>query len=337
MLSAFGTQLDPPNPPIVIDELNIWSVTGVPSADTSSAATDTIATITDFIDPPSAQQKNGSGNKIYTADSRLLDAVYRDGLLWGSGNDSCLPTGDTLDRSCLQYFEVLTGGASPVVNQDFSFGTKNAYDYYPSVDLDSSDDLISSFSQSSSTEFPSAYVDGRLLGDPVNTLGTPVLFQAGAQTYNGSSWGDYSGAGVDPSDQTSIWVAAEYATNASTGLNWGTSIAEARSPRRLICQPDSDRHRDADCHRNANHHSHCHDYRNCDRHEQRDTDHFRDANSIQQPDRERVRNCQLQPRPSPPPRRQPRRRPRERQPRPAPRLQLRRRLRLRRRRRRSER
>ena len=162
MLSAFGTELDPPNPPIVIDELNIWSVTGVPGTDTGSAATDTIATITDFIDPPSAQQKNGSGNKIDTADSRLLDAVYRDGLLWGSGNDSCLPTGDTLDRSCLQYFEVLTGGASPVVNQDFSFGTKNAYDYYPSVDLDSSDDLISSFSQSSSTEFPSAYVDGRL-------------------------------------------------------------------------------------------------------------------------------------------------------------------------------
>ena len=100
----------------------------------------------------------------------------------GVGQRQCKPSGDTTQRSCLQFFEVLTGGASPVVNQDFSFGTKNFYDYYPSVDLDSSDDLITSFSQSSSTEFPSAFVDGRLAGDPVNTLGTPVLFQAGANS-----------------------------------------------------------------------------------------------------------------------------------------------------------
>ena len=67
---------------------------------------------------------------IDTADQRLLDAVYRDGHLWASGNDQCKPSGDTTQRSCLQYFEVLTGGVSPVVNQDFSFGTKNFFDYY---------------------------------------------------------------------------------------------------------------------------------------------------------------------------------------------------------------
>jgi hypothetical protein len=241
MLSAFGTEIDPPNPPIVLDELDIWSVTGVPGVGLGSSATDTIATVTDFTDPPNAPQKNGTHN-IDTGDSRLLDAVFRDGHLWASGNDACKPSGDTTQRSCLQLFEVLTGGVSPVVNQDFSFGTKKFYDYYPSVDLDSSDDLITSFSQSSSTEFPSAYVDGRLAGDPVNTLGTPVLFQAGAMAYNSNDmsggpfrWGDYSGAGVDPSDQTAIWVAAEYATSATTGLNWGTSIAEAR----VIAAPTS--------------------------------------------------------------------------------------------------
>ncbi|MGC2494460.1 choice-of-anchor D domain-containing protein [Candidatus Binatus sp.] len=228
MLSAFGTEPNPPHPPIVLDELNIWSVTGVPGIGMGSSATDTIATITDFTDPPSALQKSGGGNPIDTGDQRLLDVVFRDGDLWGSGNDACKPSGDTTTRACLQYFEVLTGGVNPVVNQDFSFGTKAAYDYYPSVDLDSSDDLISSFSQSSSTEFASAFVDGRLAGDPVNTLGTPVLFQAGAQAYNGTRWGDYSGAGIDPNDQTAIWVAGEYATGAATGLNWGTWIAEAR-------------------------------------------------------------------------------------------------------------
>ena len=234
MLSAFGTEPNPPGPPLSLDELDIWSVTGVPGVGLGSSATDTIATITDFTDPPNAPQKNGTHN-IDTADSRLLDVVFRDGHLWASGNDACKPSGDTVQRSCLQFFEVLTGSASPVVNQDFSFGTKNAYDYYPSVDLDSADDLITSFSQSSSNEFPSAFVDGRLAGDAKNTLGTPVLFQAGAKSYNSNDtsggpfrWGDYSGAGVDPADETAVWVTAEYATSQSTPLNWGTSIAKAR-------------------------------------------------------------------------------------------------------------
>ena len=234
MLSAFGTEPNPPGPPLSLDELDIWSVIGVPGVGLGSSAKDTIATITDFTDPPNAPQKNGTHN-IDTADSRLLDVVFRDGHLWASGNDACKPSGDTGQRSCLQFFEVLTGGASPVVNQDFSFGTKNFYDYYPSVDLDSADDLITSFSQSSSNEFPSAFVDGRLAGDAKNTLGTPLLFQAGARSYNSNDtsggpfrWGDYSGAGVDPADETAVWVTAEYATSQSTPLNWGTSIAKAR-------------------------------------------------------------------------------------------------------------
>jgi hypothetical protein len=235
MLSAFGTEPNPTGPPTVLDELDIWSLTGVPGVGMGTSAADTIATITDFTDPPSATQKNGGGITIDTGDQRVLDVVFRDGILWGSDTDACKPSGDTTTRACMQFFEVLTGGASPTVNQDFSFGTQNAYDYYPSVDLDSSDDLITSFTQSSSTEFASAFVDGRLSGDTVNTLGTPVLFQAGTKAYNGTRWGDYSGAGVDPNDQTAIWVAAEYATGATTGLNWGTWIAEAR----LLAAPTS--------------------------------------------------------------------------------------------------
>ena len=84
MLSAFGTEPNPPGPPLSLDELDIWSVTGVPGVGLGSSATDTIATITDFTDPPSAPQKNGTHN-IDTADSRLLDVVFRDGHLWAIG------------------------------------------------------------------------------------------------------------------------------------------------------------------------------------------------------------------------------------------------------------
>ena len=82
MLSAFGTET---NPTVTLDELNIWAVTGVPGVDSGSSATDTIVTINDFNDPPSAPQKNGTGTISTPADQRLLDAVFRDGHSVGVG------------------------------------------------------------------------------------------------------------------------------------------------------------------------------------------------------------------------------------------------------------
>ena len=232
---------DPDDTGVAQDHLTVWSVTGVPASMVGggSSVSNTVLPITTFSDPPVAGQEGDSSNPIDTGDARLEEAVYRDGLLWGCGNDTCTPAGDSTARSCMQYVEVLTGGASPILNQDFAFGTKKFHDYYPSIDMDNFDDLITAFTQSSSSEFPSAYVDGRLATDPVNTLGTPVLVQAGAASYNSPNpesdnsnafpWGDYSGAGVDPSDQTAIWVAAEYSGPTSEPTpNWSTWIAEAR-------------------------------------------------------------------------------------------------------------
>lgn len=133
-----------------------------------------------FSDPPVAPQKGNTTNPIDTGDARMENAVFRDGLLWGTGSAACKPPGDSTTRSCLQFLEVLTAGATPTLNQDFIFGTKNLYDYYPSVDLDNFDDIVTSVTQSSSTEFPSAYLDGRLQTDSLDTLGTPVLIRAGA-------------------------------------------------------------------------------------------------------------------------------------------------------------
>ncbi len=221
-----------------------------------------------------------AAHKIDTADSRLLDVVFRDGQLWASGNDSCQPSGDTTQRSCLQFFEVLTGGVSPVVNQDFSFGTKNFFDYYPSVDLDSSDDLITSFSQSSSTEFPSAYVDGRLLGDPVNTLGTPVLFQAGAElqqnVHDGSQMGRLFRRRRRSNRSDCDLGRGGIRNQRDDRSQLGNLDRRGSSPRRLIATATptataTPRHRDANAPR------HCHDYRDSDRHQQRDTDYVGDV------------------------------------------------------------
>jgi hypothetical protein len=206
------------------NSLTIWSLTGVPGVSGTSVAK-TNLTISNLVDPPRARQR-GSNRSIDTGDSRLQDAVFRDGRFWTAATSACRPARDNRTRSCLRYIEVLTQ-STPVLSQDFNFGAKKAYDYYPSVDLDSSDNLITSFTQSSSRKFPSAFIAARLDSDPINTLGTPVLFKAGSAAYRGARWGDYSGAGVDPADESVIWLAAEYSFSA-VNPNWGTWIAEAR-------------------------------------------------------------------------------------------------------------
>jgi len=207
--------------------LTLWKLTGVPDGLTGTKVATTDLTINNLPDPPNAKQKDSTSILIDSGDARLLDAVYRDGKFWTVATTSCTPTGDTAARSCMRFIEVLTGGGVPSVNQDFNFGTKSAHDYYPSVDLDSSDNLITSFSQSSGAEFASAFLSGRLDSDPINTLGTPLLFKGGEATYIGRRWGDYSGAGIDPADQSVIWLVAEYAATGAS-INWGTWIAKAR-------------------------------------------------------------------------------------------------------------
>jgi cell division septation protein DedD len=207
--------------------LKAWSVTGIPGVGGGSSAGKTTRTISALVTPPNAVQQ-GSAVLIDTGDTRMQDAVFRDGQIWVAGDDRCTPSGDISARACLRYIQILTAGLT--VNQDFDFGVNATYHYYPSVDLDSSGSLVTAFSRSSSTEFPSVYINSRLPGDPANTLGTSVLAKAGVASYAGSfmRWGDYSGAGVDPSDESMVWVAGEYSTNA-TGTNWGTWIAQARA------------------------------------------------------------------------------------------------------------
>jgi hypothetical protein len=204
--------------------MTLWSLIGVPGVLGGTQVTTTDLTINILTDPPNAKQR-GSSNPIATGDARLLDAVFRDGKFWTSATSACTPAGDSDARSCMRYIEVLTDSLS--VNQDFDFGAEGSYDYYPSVDLDSSDNLITAFSQSSSIEFASAFLAARFDSDPINTLGTPVLLKLGSEAYKGTRWGDYSGAGIDPSDESVIWLAGEYSATAANP-NWGTWIAEAR-------------------------------------------------------------------------------------------------------------
>ncbi len=206
--------------------IHVFAVDGVPN---SSTVQITSLAINSLIDPPNATQPGGSQPGQFTGDNRLQDAVWQDGSLWVSANSKCTPPGDNSTRDCLRFIEVLTD-PSMEVNQDFDYGTKGTDYYYPAVAIDEAENLVSVFSRSSSTEFPSIYFASRLKSDPRDSMSFPVLIQSGKTNYTSGHhrWGDYSGASIDPSSGSKVWVGGEYATSA-TSLNWGTWIAEVEA------------------------------------------------------------------------------------------------------------
>ncbi len=177
--------------------------------------------------PPNAIQQ-GSTTKIQTNDDRFLSADWRSGTLWVAGNDACLPSGDTVVRSCLRLVQVNATDTGATRLQDFDFGAVSAYAYFPAVATDPTGNLFVSFSGSGVSLNPSAEAISLQVGA---TAFTAVLVAQGRGPYDSTvcrgtnRWGDYSGAAVDPSNPNDIWVASEMAASATNSCYWGTAIA----------------------------------------------------------------------------------------------------------------
>ncbi len=207
--------------------LQLWSINGVPGAGGGLVVTTTALSMsTTLVTPPDAAQA-GSPKLIATNDTRLLNLVYRNGFLWMGGNTGCMPAGDSAVRSCLHFAQVST--ATATVSQEITFGESGEYYYYPAVEIDASNNLVTVFNRSSIGEFASVYTSGRNVTDGAGTFQTPVLLKMGLAAYDPSPyaprWGDYSGAATDPFDGgTSVWVAGQY-TRSDGGADWGTWIA----------------------------------------------------------------------------------------------------------------
>lgn len=227
-----AVQLPPPPDPTV-RSIRVWSVTGVPGVGPGV----TVSTV-DLTPRPMPVPVGGDQPCCFfidTGDNKLLDAVYRTNALWLTANVGCVPSGASSTFTCLKFIKIQrdpTTGALTIA-QDFDFGINGIDHYFAAIQIDSNDSLGAVFSSSSPSEFASVYVSAQAATDPPNFLQSPVLVKGGEDTYDSPSdnrWGDYSGAGVDPVDQTIIWTAGEYARTETDAGNWGTWIAPIRIP-----------------------------------------------------------------------------------------------------------
>jgi len=165
----------------------------------------------------------GSTTNVDTGDGRLLDAVYRNGSLWTC---NCTSYGG---RAVCQFYEI-NPTSPPTLIQSGRVYSSDMWYSYPSISVNSNNDVVMGFSGGSQTQYMSGYFTGRLASDPAGQMAPPTLLKAGEGPYTvvlgdgRNRWGDYSAVKVDPVDDTTFWTIQEYAK--SPANNWGTWVGE---------------------------------------------------------------------------------------------------------------
>jgi hypothetical protein len=186
--------------------------------------------------PPQAVQPpfpDGTTAPIDTSDNRYQTAVYQFGVIWAGADDSCNPGDGT--HACMRFDEFDTTNGFNVLT-DIEIESTGQDLYYPAISLDSSGNIFFGYTISSSTMFATMQTGASSL--PFGSSFAAFNNFSGDSTYqctfcknsDGSlrpRWGDYSGAGQDPSNPSMIWLGAEFGASSSLGQGsdgWSTGI-----------------------------------------------------------------------------------------------------------------
>lgn len=202
----------------------VIAFTGIPPGPlTRTVSTFSIST---SVAPPNADQPGGTA--LATNDNRILSAVWESNTLWFTFSDACVPTGDTVTRSCIRLVQADTSNVLRKT-QDFDYAVTGGHVFFPAVSSYKGQ-LVVVYGTSSTTIYPSLVVTERLSTDPVNTLQPPVTIRTGTAADTSARYGDYFGAATDPTPTPAsvFWVSGEYRAS-STPQAWSTAIGEVGS------------------------------------------------------------------------------------------------------------
>jgi hypothetical protein len=168
----------------------------------------------------------GNANLIESGDTRIHSCILRNGLLWITHTVFLPASAPTYSGVDWWQLDPTTLGVRQFDRIADAGGT-NFY-YYPSLDVNTTNDMLIGYSASSANAYVGAQYALHLSSDASSTIETPLQFVNGVagyyKTYAGTRnrWGDYSGTFFNPSDN-SFYTFQEWANN---GNQWGTRIAQ---------------------------------------------------------------------------------------------------------------
>ncbi len=181
----------------------------------------------------------GTTNRIFISDSRIQNVVYRNGALW-TAHHVFLPT-NAPTRVAVQWWSFTTGGTVLQHGRmDDPSGTKMFA--YPSIAVNRYEDVLIGYTRFAGNQYASANYAFHSYQESLGQLPTDTVLKAGEGKFtvddNGLVlWGDWSGASVDPRNDTDLWTIQEYASAPVNSLErWGTWWGRVAPPTHLGVQ-----------------------------------------------------------------------------------------------------
>ncbi len=202
--------------------------------------------------------------KIETQDAQVRSSpVYRNGFIYYSQTIG-LPA-VTLTRTVVQWTKI-TPSTTPAfadggrIDDPTATATNGGKWYaYPSLSVNSTNDVMIGYTQFSSAQHPSAGYSMRLGGDALGTLRDPLIYHAGEDYYHKTfttatgrnRWGDFSTTQVDPCDDQTLWTLQEYAktrpgtndgntgSNSSKWSSWWAAVSGLAPVAGVTCPADT--------------------------------------------------------------------------------------------------
>ncbi|MCP4601789.1 MAG: hypothetical protein GY847_14955 [Proteobacteria bacterium] len=213
-----------------------WSVVGYPSKNSPWQLS---------IDGrPDFGPQLGLTEEVQTNDARIQNVIYRNGSLWTT-HSVYLPSGSP-NRTAVQWWQIDPSDADVIQfgRIDGSSNTPTRFYAFPSIAVNSRNDVLIGYSRFASDQYVSGNYSFRYSTDPVNTLRDDTVLKAGEATYykifdgDRNRWGDYSNTVVDPLNDIDMWTIQEYA--ATPADTWGTWWGHLNLRLETDCANDDD-------------------------------------------------------------------------------------------------
>jgi hypothetical protein len=137
----------------------------------------------------------------------------------------------TSGHAGLRWYELRGLTGTPSVYQSGTYSPDATHRWMGALAVDQDGNMAIAYSASSSSLHPQIRYAGRLVGDPLGTLGqgeATLIAGTGSQSGGFGRWGDYAGMALDPKDSCTFWFTTEY--YAVTGSDWQTRIGSFTFP-----------------------------------------------------------------------------------------------------------
>ena len=212
----------------------VWSV--VPDSNGPFSGSGLFYAVNNYNGAQIKATQNGTTNLIDTNDPRILNAVFRNGVLWFVHTGG-LPTTAAADRTAIFWYQVapalFDSTGDPILQSGVIDPGAGGHLFFPGIAVNKNDAAIIGFSRSDAARYIEAAFVSRSTNDTLGAMSQITVLKTGEASYSkdfGSGdirWGDYSATVVDPSNDTSFWTIQEYAAMPVPGGTpdddrWGT-------------------------------------------------------------------------------------------------------------------